>query len=99
MAPMITPAQSRAARALLSWSRADLAAASRLDEAVIAAFEDETRPADAEMLTTLASSFDTAGVAILAAGENVTGGPGVRLRHHEAEEGLRPDELNASNDG
>lgn len=99
MAPMITPAQSRAARALLSWSRADLAAASRLDEAAIAAFEDETRPADAEMLTTLASSFETAGVAILAAGENVTGGPGVRLRHHEVEEGLRPDELNASNDG
>lgn len=96
---MITPAQSRAARALLSWSRADLAAASRLDEAAIAAFEDETRPADAELLTTLTRSFDGAGIALLPAGENVTGGPGVRLRHHEAEEGLRPEELNSSNDG
>ena len=44
-------------------------------------------------------SFDGAGIALLAAGENVTGGPGVRLRHHEAEEGLRPEELNSSNDG
>lgn len=96
---MITPAQSRAARALLSWSRADLAAASRLDEAAITTFEDETSPADAETLTTLARSFETAGVALLAAGENASGGPGVRLRHHEAEEGLRPEELNSSNDG
>ena len=96
---MITPAQSRAARALLSWSRADLAAASRMDEAAIAAFEDETTPADAETLTTLARTLEAAGVALLAAGENVAGGPGVRLRHHEGEEGLRPEELNSSNDG
>lgn len=75
---MITPAQSRAARALLGWSRARVATESGLDASAIEDFEsgDAAKPLDAP--DGLIAALEQAGVAFLADGDG--GGPGVRFK-------------------
>lgn len=73
----ISPAQLRAARALVDWSREDLAAAAGATSRTIARLEGgETDPRQATTKA-IRSALEAAGVEFIA--EN-GGGPGVRLR-------------------
>lgn len=76
----IHPAQLRAARALVGWSREQLAEAVQANPRTIARIEDgETVPRGATV-EAIRSALEQAGVVFLAAGGTVDGGPGVRLR-------------------
>ena len=79
---MIAKEQSRAARALIGWSRADLAKASKVSERTITDFERGARSPINSSLAALAGAFETAGVEFIP--EN-GGGPGVRLRERISE--------------
>jgi DNA-binding XRE family transcriptional regulator len=73
---MITPAQCRAARALLDWTQSDLAAATGLSVVTIRSFEKGGEMRDSNR-TLLLLSFEKAGVEFIP--ENGSGA-GVRLR-------------------
>ncbi|MGR3781605.1 MAG: helix-turn-helix transcriptional regulator [Albimonas sp.] len=72
----ISPAQCRAGRALIGWSRDDLAAAAGVGKRTIVDFERDARSPQASTVLALRIAFEAAGVAFLA--EN-GGGAGVRL--------------------
>lgn len=73
----MTPAQCRAARALVSMSQDDLAKASAVAKATIAAFElDQRKPYDRTMAA-MRAALEVAGVRFIP--EN-GGGAGVRLK-------------------
>nr|WP_086642584.1 helix-turn-helix transcriptional regulator [Acetobacter sp. DsW_063] len=72
-----SPAQCRAARALLNWSQADLETASKTAKKTIADFEREARTPYARTLSAIRAALEAAGVEFIA--EN-GGGAGVRLR-------------------
>jgi transcriptional regulator with XRE-family HTH domain len=92
----ISPRQVRAARALLAWSVADLAAASGLDQSTVAAFEAGKAEDYGVTFQWLLRALAEAGIEFIP--EN-GGGLGVRLRKQSTpQEGLRPEELNAAND-
>lgn len=76
---MLIPAQIRAARALLSWSQADLAAASGVALQSIKNIETGKTDPRLSTATALRRALETAGVVFLTDGESVNGGPGVRL--------------------
>jgi transcriptional regulator with XRE-family HTH domain len=73
----MTPAQCRAARALVGMSQDDLAKASSVAKATIAAFELGLRQPYARTLDAMRGALEAAGVIFVA--ENGEG-PGVRLR-------------------
>ena len=73
---MITPAQCRAARALLDWTQSDLAEATGLSAVTIRTFEKGGEMRDSNR-TLLELSFEKAGIVFI--WENGDG-PGVRLR-------------------
>lgn len=90
----ISPAQSRAARALLGWSEADLAAKAGLPEAEIRAFEAGTGDPPSGRIEVLRG-------ALMADGIVFTGGasPGVsRDPGRGGDEGTRLGALNTEND-
>jgi len=74
---MLTPAQSRAARALLNWSQPQLAEASGTSVSTIRDFETGKRTPIANNLAAIRQALEAAGVQFIA--EN-GGGAGVRLR-------------------
>jgi len=94
---MITGAQIRAARAMLRWSPDQLASRSKLPIEAIRQVEDvdgEAPLANADE-NALRSAFQAAGIEF-----TNRGGLGLRLKAQgPADEGLRPDELTAENDG
>ena len=93
----LSPAQCRAARALLGWSQDQLSAASGLAADAIAAFEAGQHPSHDPALAGLPSVFAAAGVDVF--DEDDEGGAGVRLHGgRAADEGRRPEDLNATND-
>jgi ribosome-binding protein aMBF1 (putative translation factor) len=72
----IHPAQLRAARGLLNWSREDLAAKADTNERTVARIEDgETTPRQSTTLA-IRGALEAAGVKFI---EENGGGPGVRL--------------------
>lgn len=77
---MISPAQSRAGRALIDWSQGDLAKAAGVSLSTIADFERGRREPIANNLAAIQSAMEAAGVTFQADGEQVDGGPGVRLK-------------------
>lgn len=77
---MITAEQCRAGRALIEWSRADLAKASKVSERTITDFERGARSPINASLAALAGALEAAGVELIP--EN-GGGPGVRLRQRQ----------------
>lgn len=77
---MITPAQIRAARALLGWKQTDLADASRVSEISIKNIERGATDPRASTLGAIQTAFDKAGVIFLEPGDVRDGGAGVRLR-------------------
>lgn len=78
-AVMITPAQIRAARALLGWKQTDLAVASGVSEMSIKNIERGITDARASTLGAIQQAFLEAGVVFLDPGDTRDGGPGVRL--------------------
>jgi len=77
-ADMLTPAQLRAARALLGWTRDDLAAESGVAAVTVKGFE--YLGADSKMSTVqkMQRALEAAGIQFI--DEDATGGVGVRLR-------------------
>lgn len=75
---MISPAQCRAARALLGWSQTQLAEHIKLSKVSISAFEKggDTRESNRRLIR---EALEAAGVIFLADGDTTSGGPGVRL--------------------
>jgi transcriptional regulator with XRE-family HTH domain len=73
----ISPAQCRAARALLNWSQDQLEVSAKVARKTIADFEREVRQPYDRTLAAIQTALETAGVEFTA--EN-GGGPGVRLR-------------------
>jgi transcriptional regulator with XRE-family HTH domain len=73
----ISDAQSRAARALIGWSREDLAKASNVSLRTIVDFERAAREPHAATLSALRLALEAAGVEFIS--EN-GGGAGVRLK-------------------
>jgi transcriptional regulator with XRE-family HTH domain len=75
----LSPAQCRAARALIEWSRQDLAQHAGVAVRTIADFEAARRTPIRATLAAMRSSFEAAGVIFV---EENGQGPGVRLRKH-----------------
>jgi transcriptional regulator with XRE-family HTH domain len=73
----ITPAQCRAARALLSWRQDELEEASSIAKKTIADFERGAREPRPGTLASIRSALEAAGIEFI--GED-GGGAGVRLR-------------------
>ena len=94
---MISPAQSRAARALLNWSQPQLAEASRVSVSTIRDFETGKRSPIDNNLAAIRAALEAAGVVFLDAGDLRAGGAGVRLKL-EGPPAIAVADLNASND-
>jgi len=75
----LDPRQCRAGRALLGWSQADLSGAAAVNKRTILDFESGARQPYGRTLLDLREAMERAGVVFLADGEQVAGGPGVRL--------------------
>ena len=73
----IQPEQVRAGRALLDWSRDQLAAASGVPKRTLLRFEGSETQARPATITAIRTALESAGVEFIA--EN-GGGPGVRLK-------------------
>lgn len=79
-AVMISPAQIRAARALIGWKQTDLAKASGVSEMSVKNIERGVTDPRASTLQALQSALEAAGVVFLDPGHHRDGGAGVRLR-------------------
>ncbi|WP_445216206.1 helix-turn-helix domain-containing protein [Bradyrhizobium sp. Pa8] len=75
----ILPQQSRAARGLLNWTQADLAAAATLGVATVKNFESERRETTAANLKAIQRALEDAGIELIPA----KGGKGVGVRLRE----------------
>ena len=75
---LISGPQCRAARALLDWSREDLAEASKVSRAAIADFEAGKRQVRERTVDDIREAFEKAGLEFIA--EN-GGGAGIRFRN------------------
>jgi len=96
---MTTPAQIRAARAMLGLTIAEVAAITGLSEASVEEAERPGSSGDPAVLRILTDALEGRGVLFLSAGDEEGGGPGIRLkRPPHADDGTRPENLNAAND-
>ncbi|KRB50368.1 DNA-binding protein [Rhizobium sp. Root708] len=96
---MITATQMRGARAMTGMSIQQLATASGLPAAIIETLEQGHSSGEPQALLAVKQALEAAGVIFLASGNHDEGGPGVRLKARtSADEGLRPENLNATND-
>jgi predicted transcriptional regulator len=77
---MISPAQMRAARALIGWKQSDLASRSGVSHVSIKNIERGATDPRLSTITAIERAFVDAGVLFLDAQENKPGGAGVRLR-------------------
>ncbi len=97
---MLSSSQLRAARALLGLSIEELSAFSGLSVDSIRKAEEAKAHRDPETTERLQTLLESRGVQFIGAGDGDTGaGPGVRLRQTFQDEGIRPQNLNSSNDG
>jgi len=80
----LSPAQCRAARALINWSQAQLEAASQVAKKTIADFEREARAPYPRTIEAIRAALEAAGVEFVA--EN-GGGAGVRLKRRPIDKG------------
>jgi transcriptional regulator with XRE-family HTH domain len=93
---MIEAAQVRAARALIGWSQAELAAAAGVPLSTVDRFETGAPDVvPAEAVARMGGALESAGVAFIARNG---GGAGVRLRKGGESKYLGWEDLNASND-
>ena len=75
----LSPAQCRAARALLNWSQEELVARATVSKKTIADFERGVTNPHSRTLTQLIAAFEAAGIEFLN-----TDRPGVRVRKKKA---------------
>ncbi len=66
----MTPAQCRAARALLGWSLAKLAAAANLDTTTVRDFEGQRRPSKPMTVNLVRRALEEAGIEIIGDAED-----------------------------
>jgi ribosome-binding protein aMBF1 (putative translation factor) len=78
---MLTPAQLRAARALLGWSRDDLAVKSRTALETVQGFESRGADSRSSTLLKWQRALEVAGVEFIYAADGK--GPGVRLKRDD----------------
>jgi transcriptional regulator with XRE-family HTH domain len=83
-ARVITPAQIRAARALLGWTQAELAAAAGIGVVAVKLFEGGRSDPRSSTVAKIEHALDAAGIIFFDAGENRDGGPGLRLKRSSA---------------
>lgn len=76
----MTPAQSRAARALLDWSQPTLAKAAGLGLSTVVDFEKDRRKLSTEAITAIRTALENAGVLFI---DQNGAGAGVRLRDRQ----------------
>lgn len=94
VAPVMSPAQSRAARALLGWSEADLAGKAGLDPALVRDFEGGYGDSPSGQIEVLRSTLTAAGIVFMGAPT-----PGVQLAEARGvDEGTRAGDLTTEND-
>ena len=78
---MLTPDQCKAARAILGWSREDLAKRAKVSAGTVVAFETLGSDAKMSTLQKLRRAFAEAGIVLIEDGEaSLDGGAGLRLR-------------------
>jgi len=82
MLKLMTPSQSRAARALINLTQPKLAEAAGVGLSTVVDFEKSRRAISADAQAAIQRALEDAGVEFIA--EN-GGGPGVRLRNHRGE--------------
>ncbi|MGO4565031.1 DNA-binding protein [Rhizobium sp. 2YAF20] len=95
---MITAAQIRGARAMVGLTTEDLAADSKLPLSSIEIIESDIAAADAKAILAVRAALEARGILFLASGSQDPGGPGVRLKSWDEDDGIRPEDLNATND-
>ncbi|HEV7434151.1 MAG TPA: DNA-binding protein [Pseudorhizobium sp.] len=96
---MLTGQQLRAGRAMIGLSVDDLAEVTGLSIHDITTAES-ANSSDQTVAERLRLALEHKGILFLSAGEDNPGaGPGVRLRTYGADDGIRPQELNSTNDG
>lgn len=96
---MITPAQIRAARAMLDITIDKLSQESGVAALLILQIESaHGYDATPHHYAALKLTLERMGVAFLDAGEGGNGGEGLRLVARVSDDGLRPEELTAAND-
>lgn len=95
---MLTTSQLRAARALIGISIEDLAEAAGIAAETLRDAETSAGNADPELAEKLKRVLESRGVVFVAAGQHDASGPGVRLHSQPPDEGIRPQNLNATND-
>jgi hypothetical protein len=95
---MITTAQLRAARALIDMTVDDLVGTSGLSADTIRSAEAGAGSPDPEVGERLQRLFEAKGVIFVAAGQQDASGAGVRLHSSPPDEGIKPQNLNATND-
>lgn len=95
---MVTGRQIKAGRALLGWKRKDLAAHCGIGEAEIRAVEANEAPTDASVHDTLSSQRARLALALESAGIEFTNGGALGVILRPRAQGLRTEDLNASND-
>ncbi|GEO84625.1 MULTISPECIES: hypothetical protein [Alphaproteobacteria] len=98
---MITAAQVRAARALLGLTVDQVSAQSGVSAFMILQVEGETSATiEPAVILALRAGLEKAGISFVGDGDCPPGGMGVRLAaRHDTDDGLRPENLNATNDG
>ncbi|MDX0065934.1 helix-turn-helix domain-containing protein [Sinorhizobium meliloti] len=77
---MITPAQIKAARAMLDWKQTDLAAAAGLSEMSVKNVEKGQKDSRMSTIQSIRSALEAAGIIFIDQNGN---GPGVRLRDRQ----------------
>lgn len=77
---VVTPAQIRAARALLGWTQTDLARASKVSAIAIKNIERGQSDPRTSTMNAIERALDGAGVIFVDDGDTRPGGPGVRFK-------------------
>ncbi len=77
---MITPAQIKAARAMLDWKQTDLAKAAGLSEMSVKNVEKGQKDSRMSTIQSIRSALESAGIMFIDQNGN---GPGVRLRDRQ----------------
>lgn len=85
---------------MVGMSIEQLASASGLSAATIETLENGQVIGEAHTVLALRHALEAAGIIFIASGNQNEGGPGVRLKDRTgADEGIRPENLSAANDG